>query len=91
MEAANDKIAQLDTKILKLSLLSLPGPVLTALALLGKYGEPDEIPFEFLNDSLLTSAMLGLGGAILRVAGVFIVRLAIAKANAELERDKERK
>lgn len=89
--SAIDKIAELDARILKLSLLSLPGPLLTGFALLGKYGEPDEIPFEFLNDSRLTSAMLVIGVAILLVTGVFIVRLGIAKANAELERDKERK
>lgn len=88
---AQDKIAELDAKILKLSLLSLPGPILTALALLGKYGEPGEIPFEFLTNPPLTSAMLVVGVAILLVTGVYIVRLGIAKANAELERDKEQK
>ena len=78
-----DKLAEIDAKILKLSIYSIPGPLLTGFALLGKYGEPDEIPFEFLNNSLLTSAMLIIGVAILLGTGVMIVKLGVAKANAE--------
>ena len=78
-----DELAAIDAKILKLSIYSLPGPILTALALLGKYGEPDEIPFEFLANKLLTNVMLGVGGLILFVTLVFIVKLGIAKANAQ--------
>ena len=78
-----DELAAIDAKILKLSIYSLPGPILTALALLGKYGEPDEIPFEFLGNKLLTNVMLGAGGLILFVTLVFIVKLGIAKANAQ--------
>ena len=89
--SANERLAELDKKILKLSVLSLPGPLLTGLALLGKYGEPEAIPFAFLNDSLLTSAMLVVGVAILIVTGVFIVKLGIAKANAELEEERKQK
>jgi hypothetical protein len=81
------ELAAIDAKILKLSVLSIPGPILTGIALLGKYGEPDEIPFEFLNNDLLTSAMLVVGGLILLVTVVFIVKLGVAKANAEIRRD----
>lgn len=83
-----DKLAEIDAKILRLSFLSLPGPLLTAFALLGKYGEPDEIPFDFLNDATLTTAMLTLGLAILLGTGFFIVKLGVAKANAQMERDR---
>lgn len=81
--SSKDELAAIDAKILKLSILSIPGPILTGVALLGKYGEPDEIPFEFLNNALLTSAMLVVGGLILVVTAVFIVKLGIAKANAQ--------
>jgi hypothetical protein len=85
---SEDKLAAIDAKILKLSIVSIPGPILTGLGLLGKYGEPDEIPFEFLNNDLLTSAMLGVGGFILLVTVVFIVKLGIAKANAESDAER---
>lgn len=84
-----DKIAEIDAKILKLSIFSIPGPLLTGFALLGKYGEPDEIPFAFLNNELLTTAMLVIGIMILLVTGFFILKLGIAKANAEMERDRK--
>lgn len=87
--AADDRIAEIDAKILKLSFLSLPGPILTALALLGKYGEPDEIPFAFLNDAVLTTVMLVIGIAFLLVTGFFIVKLGVAKARAEMERERK--
>ena len=78
-----DRLAEIDAKIVKLSIVSLPGPILTAFGLLGKYGEPDEIPFEFLDNALVTSAMLAVGGLILFVTFVFIIKLGIAKTNAQ--------
>ena len=78
-----DRLAEIDAKIVKLSIVSLPGPILTAFGLLGKYGEPDEIPFEFLNNALVTSAMLAVGSLILFVTFVLIIKLGIAKANAQ--------
>ena len=86
--AADDRIAEIDAKILKLSFLSLPGPILTALALLGKYGEPGEIPFEFLNDAALTTVLLVIGIAFLLGTGYFIVKLGVAKARAEMEKER---
>lgn len=83
----NDKIAEIDAKILKLSVFSLPGPLLTAFALLGKYGEPDEIPVEFLKNEALTTAMLVIGIAILVGTMYFIVKLGMAKARAQDESD----
>lgn len=85
------RIAEIDAKILKLSAWSLPGPLLTAFALLGKYGEPDEIPFDFLNDSTLTTVMLVLGVAILLGTGYFIVKLGVAKAKAQMARERRLK
>ncbi|MDY6983110.1 MAG: hypothetical protein SV422_08485 [Pseudomonadota bacterium] len=87
MNAKND-LAEIDAKILKLSILSLPGPLLTALALLGKYGEPGEIPFDFLNDSTLTTAMLVIGVAILTGTFFFIIKLGVAKAKAQMAQER---
>lgn len=84
------RLADIDAKILKLSILSLPGPVLTAFALLGKYGEPDEIPFEFLNDSRLTTAMLVVGVAILAGTFFFIIKLGVAKAKAQMAQERRK-
>jgi hypothetical protein len=78
----NEALTGIDRKILKLSIYSVPGPILTGLALLGKYGEPDEIPFAFLNDATLTSAMLVVGVVILLGTGVMIVKLGLEKAKA---------
>lgn len=86
-----DNLPDIDAKILKLSLLSVPGPLLLGFALLGKYGEPDEIPFEFLNDSTLTSVMLVLGSAIMVVTFYFIIKLGIAKAKVQMEQERRRK
>ena len=85
------KLAEIDAKILKLSFLSLPGPLLTGFALLGKYGEPGEIPFEFLNDSTLTTAMLVVGVAILGGTFYFIIKLGIAKARAQMAQERDRR
>lgn len=84
------RLAEIDAKILKLSIFSLPGPLLTALALLGKYGEPDEIPFDFLNDSTLTTAMLVIGVAVLAGTFFFIIKLGIAKAKAQMAQERNK-
>jgi uncharacterized membrane-anchored protein len=85
MRDNKNKIAEIDAKILKLSLLSFPGPLLVGFALLGKYGEPGEIPVEFLNNATLTTIMLAVGAVILVVTMFFIVKLGIEKAKAQSE------
>lgn len=85
-----NELSEIDAKILKLSFLSLPGPVLTALALLGKYGEPDEIPFAFLNDSTLTTVMLVAGLAVLAGTFYFIIKLGVAKARAQMAQERNK-
>jgi hypothetical protein len=82
-----EALTEIDRKILKLSIYSLPGPILTALALLGKYGEPDEIPFAFLTNAALTTAMLVVGLLVLVGTGVMIIKLGLQKA-AALDEDK---
>jgi hypothetical protein len=82
------RMAELDAKILKLSIYSVPGPLLVGMALLGKYGEPDEIPFEFLNDATLTTAMLTIGVGILFGTFYFIFKFGVAKARAQMARER---
>jgi len=86
-----NELSEIDAKILKLSVLSVPGPLLVGFALLGKYGEPDEIPFEFLNDSTLTSAMLTIGAVILFGTFFFIIKLGVAKAKAQMAQERNRR
>ncbi len=78
--SANRTTAEIDMDILKISVFSMPGPILIALGLIGTFGEPDEIPFQFLNSNKIVNLMLVFGLAISLLASVVLFKLLIEKA-----------
>jgi hypothetical protein len=71
------RLAEIDRKIMWHGLFNLPGTFCVAGGLLGKFGEPDEIPFAFLTDPDTTTALLVLGGVSMlwfTIAGFSLAR-----------------
>ena len=77
----NRRTAEIDMKIVKISMVSVPGPILVAFGLLGKFGEPDEIPFEFLNNSTIVNSMIVVGLAIMICGSFAVFKLFLEKGN----------
>ncbi len=77
----NPNTTEIERKIVKVSIISIPGPFLTAFGLLGKFGAPEEIPFEFLNNSTMVNVMLAVGVVIMIGATFSIFKLFLERGN----------
>jgi len=77
MNAHKDpRLAEIERKWMMVGIYNLPGIFCVAGGLLGKFGEPDEIPFRFLTNPAITTALLIVGGASLLWLSVVIISLA---------------
>jgi len=80
MRANKDpRLAAIDRKIMLIGIYDIPGIFAIAGGLLGKFGEPEEIPFEFLTNATITTALLILGGASILWFGYGLLSLTKEK------------
>jgi hypothetical protein len=73
------RLAAIDRKIMMIGIYDIPGIFAIAGGLLGKFGEPDEIPFEFLTNTTITTALLIFGGVSVVWFGYGILSLTKEK------------
>jgi hypothetical protein len=76
MANKDPRLAEIDRKFMLQGIYNLPGIFCIAGGLLGKYGEPDEIPFQFLTDPDTTTALLVLGAISVLWSAVVLTSLA---------------
>lgn len=81
----NPKLAEIDKKIALVSIVSMPAPLLVGFGLLGRYGSPDKIPFEFLTNNTVVNIMLAVGAAFWIWTGYAVFKLAMEKVNLQSE------
>jgi hypothetical protein len=79
----DQRLAEIDRKIMMQGVYDLPGIFCVAGGLLGKFGEPDEIPFQFLTDPNTTTALLAVGGAIMVWSAVVLFSLVREKSRIQ--------
>jgi hypothetical protein len=75
----DEKRMEIDRQIARISMISTPGPILLGLGLLGKFGEPEAVPFEFLQDASTVDGMLVIGGVIFVASSIATLKLALKK------------
>lgn len=76
----DEKRKEIDRQIATISMISTPGPILLGLGLLGKFSEPEAVPFEFLQDAGTVNAMLVIGGVIFVASSLATLKLALKKS-----------
>lgn len=73
------RLAEIDRKFMWQGIYNLPGVFFFAGGILGKYGEPDEIPFQFLTDADTTTALIVLGVVSMLWSAFVFIALAREK------------
>lgn len=79
MNDRDPRLAELDRKWMLAGLYNIPGIFCLAGGLLGTFGEPGEIPFEFLTHPLIANGLLVFGLASFLWFSFTIVKLTQEK------------